>query len=107
MFRIILIRRSIYFLSQVLVVPERSFRAFCINQNTMLQHVDLRCVLLSAPLVQGVPTKTRLVCSITKSNPHLIYNYGYGFRPKLWFNATGHMTHLFNGVCSAASASHI
>lgn len=24
-------------------------------------------------------------------------------RPKLWFDASGHMTHLFNGVCSAQS----
>ena len=24
-------------------------------------------------------------------------------RPKLWFNATGHKTHLFNGVCGAAN----
>ena len=42
------------------------------------QHLDLRCVLLyriPAPLVPGIPTKTRLESSIKKFKPYVIYNW--------------------------------
>ena len=40
----------------------------------MARHLDSRRVLLSAPLVPGVQTKTRLESSITNFKPHLIYD---------------------------------
>ena len=41
----------------------------------MAQNLKLICVLRPAPLVPGVPTKTRLESSIKKFKPHVIFRY--------------------------------
>ena len=48
--------------------------------------LDSRFVLLPAPLVSGVRTKTRLESSIKQFNRHLIYDWGFrpGAGPVRW-----------------------